>query len=81
MQNPQQLQVHDSATGLDMVVDAQIESLVGRNATITSNINLEGRTITAISTQGPARATNAEQQRAQAILQSLQGGTAVSENP
>ena len=60
--------------GVDYVVSGQIGAAFGRNVTLKTDSSLEGRIIKSITTEGPDGPTNANQQRAYAVLRALQGG-------
>lgn len=68
-------------TGIDIVVDAQVSEINGRQTALKANINLEGRAITSITTQGRDAPTRAEQQREITMLRALQGKEELSDSP
>ncbi|KAI0719276.1 P-loop containing nucleoside triphosphate hydrolase protein [Cerioporus squamosus] len=71
----QRLNVRDDATGQIFVVDGQVTAgaVHGRDTKIITNVNLEGRTITGIVTQGRDRPTLADRERSLTVLRALQG--------
>ncbi|KAH9850369.1 P-loop containing nucleoside triphosphate hydrolase protein [Lenzites betulinus] len=77
----QKVTVRDHMTGIDIVVDAQVSKINGRQTALKANINLEGRAITSITTQGRDAPTRAEQQREITMLRALQGKEELSDSP
>ncbi|TFK87476.1 hypothetical protein K466DRAFT_490831 [Polyporus arcularius HHB13444] len=69
----QRLTVLDDVTGQTFIVDGQVGAVNGRDTSITTNTNLEGRTITGIVTQGRDGATVADRARYDSVLRTLQG--------
>ena len=73
--------MQDRESGLTFFVDGEVGTVVGRNASIKTTASLEGRLITAITTQGPDGPTNAERARSLAVLEALQGQSDLFANP
>ncbi|KAI0833475.1 P-loop containing nucleoside triphosphate hydrolase protein [Trametes gibbosa] len=77
----QKVTVHDHLTGLDIVVDANVDEIKGRQTSLKANINLDGRVITSITTQGRDAPTRADKQREETMLRVLQGQDNLFNNP
>ncbi|KAI0649113.1 P-loop containing nucleoside triphosphate hydrolase protein [Trametes meyenii] len=77
----QKMVVHDPSTGLDFTVEATVEAVNGRRAHLKTGINLNGRTITSVISQGRDAGTNADRMRDDAVLLALQGRSKIYDSP
>ncbi|KAI0359866.1 P-loop containing nucleoside triphosphate hydrolase protein [Trametes cingulata] len=77
----QRVVVHDPRTGLDVTVEGTVESVHGRKTMIKTNINLEGRFIKSIVTEGRDRPTLADHNRETTMLHAMQGNVNLFDNP
>nr|VWO96194.1 Carn_acyltransf domain-containing protein [Ganoderma boninense] len=77
----QRITVHDPQMGIDFVVNAQLQSIIGRNVALKAGSSFEGRVIKSISTEGADGPTNAQRQRSDAVLQVLEGKSDLLQNP
>ncbi|OBZ72573.1 ATP-dependent helicase NAM7 [Grifola frondosa] len=75
------LTVLDPESGAEIVLQGRTRGVDGRSAEIQANGNLEGRSITGITTTGPARSTLADTKKAAILLQLLQGNNSRIANP
>ncbi|KAI0671739.1 P-loop containing nucleoside triphosphate hydrolase protein [Trametes maxima] len=77
----QKVTVHDPTIGLDFTVDATVDDVNGRYGLLKTNINLNGRTVTSVVSQGRDDPTNADQMRDKTVLQALQGRQKIYGSP
>ncbi|KAH9935246.1 P-loop containing nucleoside triphosphate hydrolase protein [Amylocystis lapponica] len=75
-----EMQVRDES-GSEFILDGRTTDVRGRTADIRAVGNLEGKTITSVSTVGGEAPTMAEQQKATIILDFLQGTADLFKNP
>lgn len=81
IQRPRRVTVEDTDSGQTFVVNGEISGVVGRHAALRTSINLDGRRILSIASEGPDGPTNADRARSLAVLGALQGQSNLIENP
>ncbi|CDO73717.1 hypothetical protein BN946_scf185015.g45 [Trametes cinnabarina] len=77
----QRIVVHDPHTGMDITIRGTVDKVMGRNTTIATDINLDGRTITSIVTEGRDEPTLADRDRESTLRRALQGDVDIFVNP